>query len=114
MNTDTLLQQLREQKNLSRESMADLLSVSKKTYERIERGERPLSLQEADTLSQTLDIPVQMLLPGQTSYINHGNVSVGVGNFHGNTIHCDSAKIDTLLSEIQALHKKIDNLGNKE
>jgi transcriptional regulator with XRE-family HTH domain len=112
MSTGSIIQQLREQKNLSREAVADWLYLSAKTYERIERGERPLTLKEASILAEKYEVPLSTLLPTSETYINNGSVSVGVGSFHNNTIYCDSHKLDELISEVKELSRVINELVN--
>ncbi|HMW74564.1 MAG TPA: helix-turn-helix transcriptional regulator, partial [Saprospiraceae bacterium] len=110
MTTSSIIQKLRERKNLSREQVADRLSVSKRTYDRIEQGERDLSLSEASILSELFDVPVEALIAKNTTYINHGNVSVGVGSGRIENLILDAKLIEEIKEDLKKLHEKLDKL----
>ena len=110
MTTGSIIQKLRERKNLSREQVADTISVSKRTYDRIEQNERDLSLPEASILSDLFDVPVEALMGSNTTYINHGNVNIGVGSGHVENFTYDTKLIEELKEDLQKLHEKFDKL----
>ena len=108
MTTGIVLQKLRERKNFSREQLAELLSVSKKTYDRIEQGERELSLSEASSLSELYDVPIETFLMNAKTYINHGNVSYGLGSGHIENFTVDPTQLEDIKNLLKELHSKID------
>lgn len=114
MNTGTILQKLRERKNMSREEVADRLAVGKRTYDRIERGERDLTLPEASLLSELFDVPVESFIESSTTYINNGSVSVGVGSGRIDNLTFDPQQIEELKDEIKKLNEKLDKLINEK
>jgi|GEM_PF-2000942 len=115
MNTGTILQKLRERKNMSREEVADRLAVGKRTYDRIERGERDLTLPEASLLSELFDVPLESLISNNSTYINNGNsVSVGFGTNHIEKLTFGSEQIEELKDEIKKLNEKLDKLINEK
>ena len=81
MEVGLLIKKIRENKNISREQMADWLSVAVNTYKKIEYGERVPSLQEIKTISEKLDLdPSIFFKTSGTTIVNHGDYSTGTGN----------------------------------
>lgn len=56
------IKKLREEKNISREQMADVLGLSVRTYGKIEVGERDLHVNEAVAMAKKLDVEPEDLL----------------------------------------------------
>lgn len=110
MTTGSIIQKFRQRKNLSREQVAEILSVSKKTYNFIEQNERDLSLPEAFILSDLFDVPVEALIGGNTTFINHGNVNVDVGSGRVENLTYDAILIEELKENLQKLNEKLDKL----
>lgn len=108
--TGFIIQKFRERKNFSRDQIADHLNISKKTYDRIEQNERELSLSEASALSELFDVPLEALTGRNTTFINHGNVSIGVGSGHVENFTYDVKLIEELKENLQKLHDKIDKI----
>lgn len=109
MTTGSIIQKFRERKNLSRDQVAAHLAVSKKTYDRIEQNERDLSLTEASALSELFDVPLEMLIGGKGTFINHGhNVSV-ISGYVENFVY-DSKMIEELKDDLKKLHDKLGTI----
>ena len=115
MTTGSIIQKFRERKNLSREQVAEHLSVSKKTYDRIEQNERDLSLTEASALSELFDVPLETLTGGKATFVNHGNVNVSVISGYVENFVYDSKLIEELKDDLKKLHDKLGTLlGGEE
>jgi len=57
--------QLRQKNNLTQEFLASELGISRPTYVQIERGERDLTIRQAQKLAGIFNIPLDMFLRGQ-------------------------------------------------
>ncbi|MFA5729615.1 MAG: type II toxin-antitoxin system antitoxin SocA domain-containing protein [Candidatus Paceibacterota bacterium] len=55
----------RKKRNITQESLASLLNISRPTYVQIEQGERDLTVTEAQKLSEVFDISLEDLLKGK-------------------------------------------------
>mgnify|MGYP003598498696 CR=1 FL=1 len=67
---------LREQKNISREQMADALGVHVNTYKNIEYGKKIPNLEEIKVIAKILDVdPINFLYDDFTSKSTNGNHS---------------------------------------
>lgn len=70
-------------KRMTQEQMADILSVERTTYGKIERGERDLSLDMIEQYATTLGIDKYSLLGATSVYIDSGNNTNGDFSAHG-------------------------------
>lgn len=62
-NTALKIRRLRKNRNLTQEYLADRLSMSVKTYQRLESGKIALTLQQGMTLAQVLDAALEEFFP---------------------------------------------------
>jgi len=60
------IQQLRKKNNLSQEFLASKIGVSRPTYMQVERGERDLTIVEAQKLAEIFSIPFEDFLAGKS------------------------------------------------
>ena len=63
LSIGTRLLTIREDRQLTQNEMAELLSMSPSAYSRLERNETKVQLEDLPKLSERLKIPVQDLLP---------------------------------------------------
>jgi transcriptional regulator with XRE-family HTH domain len=102
MEVGLLIKKMRENRNISREQMADWLSIAVNTYKKIEYGERAPSLQEIKTISEKLEFDPSLFFKSQgTTIVNNGDYSSGTGN-----IVINDKDI------VMALTKSLDKLAN--
>lgn len=62
MTTQTNLRQLRAQKHLTQEQMAEKIGMSKNGYGKIERGETQLKIEKLEQIANIFDVNIQELL----------------------------------------------------
>ncbi|MBK7807710.1 MAG: helix-turn-helix domain-containing protein [Saprospiraceae bacterium] len=110
MEVSTQIKLLRENKNISREQMADWLSMSVNTYKKIEYGERMPALDELKIIADKLEVnPAIFFKKEGTTVINHGDYSTGVGN----VIINDKDLILALNTSINKLAFVLDRMSQK-
>ena len=108
---------IRDERRLSQEEMAELLSLSTSTYARIERNETSVEFEKLTSIAEALQVPIHELLPETiaiTSKIDNSGYGGGVifGNQYFYTSETDRVK--ELLREIAALKEENQSLkGNK-
>lgn len=77
------IQEQRKKRGLTQECLATELALSRPTYKQIERGERDLTITEAEKLSAILDIPLLDFLKGKelsiSVKIEEGKTAVKAG-----------------------------------
>ena len=69
------IQQLRRKYNLTQEFLASKLGISRPTYMQIERGERDLTITEAQKLADIFDIPFEDFLRGRENIAASVNIA---------------------------------------
>lgn len=106
MNTGVQIRILREHKQLSRETMADLLEMSINTYQKIESGEKIPNLKELQLISKELEVDPAIFLKKDGIFINNGNNSPGVGT--NNTISMDKDLLKALTDTLTKLNQFLD------
>lgn len=93
------IRKLREDKNISREQMADYLALSLRTYGKIESGERFPTVEEATKIAEKVEVAPEDLLyhqPITTFEHCHNNRFYNSG-----TIHCQSVE------ELQCYYERL-------
>jgi transcriptional regulator with XRE-family HTH domain len=117
MNVGLKIKLLRESRNISREQMTDKLPMSINTYKKIEYGEKIPTLDELKIIAEILNVdPVIFLKDENTSIINHGDYSTGIGNVIINEkdiILSLSASLESFATAIHALSNALANYNNK-
>jgi len=79
------LQSIREERKMSQEDFADILSMSQSKYQRLESGITHARIDEIAHIAEVLDIPVLELLP-ETAIFKQTNTDQSSGNILGNYI----------------------------
>lgn len=106
MNTGLGIKLLREHKQISRETMADLLSMSVATYLKIESGERIPNINEILIISEKFEIDPSFFIKKDGIFITNGNNSPCVGN--GNIITMDQNLLDLLIKTMTKFNIFLD------
>jgi transcriptional regulator with XRE-family HTH domain len=104
---------IREERKLNQQEMADLLNMTPSSYSRLERGETSVEIDQLMSFSQKLQVPVQDLLPDILSIHNnsHGNGGGLIfGNYYNNNYHNSDEKIKEQENQISELNKQIESL----
>jgi len=108
MDTGLLIRESRERKNMSRETISDLLGIHVNTYAKIENGEREPDRRELEIICEVLELnPVLFFKSARNSYFNNGDNSPGVyGN--GNVITMDRNLVESFIRLVDKLSDKLD------
>jgi len=107
MDTGFKIKVLREQKQFSRETMADLLGISYNTYIKIENGEKIPNLKEIQLISDKLEVDPSLFLKKDGFIIqNVGDNSPAVGS--GNVVTVDKDLINLVKEILKKLDKFLD------
>ncbi|MCX6187239.1 MAG: helix-turn-helix transcriptional regulator [Bacteroidetes bacterium] len=114
----TKLNNIKIEKYLTQEQMAELLGLSVSAYGRLERNETSLELDELSRYSKVLDVPIHEFLPETFQINNTPNYSQGgivFGNFYyyadsENEIAKKNSETEILKKEIEALREEVKNL----
>lgn len=101
MKTNNKIKQIREQKNLSQEQIAERLQMSPSGYAKIERGETRLHLDKLQQIAQVFNIDVFDLMPNDTK-----NIIVNINENGEKSNHINYATTSDVLA------KEIENLKN--
>jgi transcriptional regulator with XRE-family HTH domain len=116
LNIGTRLLTIREDRQLTQNEMAELLSMSPSAYSRLERNETKVPLEDLPKFSEVLKIPVQDLLPEIFTVNNNpsGNAS-GIVMSQNITYNYYSSNEQTKVLElkIQALEKELTEMREK-
>ena len=108
------LYNIRSERKLSQNEMADLLSISASTYSRLERNETTIPFEELNRFSEVLNIPIQDFLPEILSIQNsHNGHGVVFGNVIYNYFYDKDTTIKELENKIQTLTNKLNQIQNK-
>jgi len=108
MRTGQLLKFYRELRNLSPETLADVIGLDYRTYLKIENGARDLKVPELLKISEQLEItPDKLLTPESTinSFSNFTSNSSCIGNNYSNIISVN----EELLKSIHEVLKQISD-----
>jgi len=98
---------------MSQEAMADLLSISLSSYQRLEKGETTVSFKDLPRIESVLDLGVQDLIPDTLSIYSNNNESglifgnVTINNFTDKDDYCQN--LDMRIKELEELLAKSDN-----
>ncbi len=107
MEVGLFIKKMKENKNISREQMADWLSIAVNTYKKIEYGERPPSLQEIKMISEKLEFDPSLFFKSHgTTIVNNGDYSSGTGNIVIN----DKELVVALTQSLDKLASALDKL----
>jgi len=108
MEVGLFIKKMRENRNISREQMADWLAMAVNTYKKIEYGERPPSLQEIKTISEKLDFDPSLFFKTLgTHIVNHGdNSNYTTGS--GSVVINDKELVIALTQSLDKLAKALD------
>lgn len=110
----TKLNNIKSEKRLSQEQMAELLGLSTSAYARLERNETSAELEQLTQYSRLLDVPIHEFLPETFQINNTPNNSQGgivFGNFN---YYADSnAEIIRIKQENETLLKEIEILKER-
>jgi transcriptional regulator with XRE-family HTH domain len=115
LNIGHKLNNIRLQKSLSQNEMADLLGVSPSAYGRVERNETSIAFDQVLLFASKLGIPIQEFLPETITVYNSNNTHQG-GGYVGtviNNYYTTSDEMVNLLVQVKALEKKIDELTKR-
>jgi len=105
---------IREDRKMSQHEMADFLSMSPSSYARLERNETCIALDELSRISESLNIPIQELLPEIFSiHISHNGHGLIFGNITYNNTYLNSSEyIKELELKLKLYEEKNDSLKN--
>lgn len=110
MEVGTQIKILRENKNISREQMADWLSIGINTYKKIEYGIRIPALDELKIIVEKLDVnPSIFFEKGGTAAINNSNYATSLSNIVVN----DKDLIRALNHTLARLTNVLDRLSEQ-
>jgi len=87
--------ELRKQKGLTQQEMADALNKSLSAYSRMERGECNLMITDLLMISRQMGVPLQSFFESLT---------------HPHSIHVDDTEAETVALELKLLQEKIAEL----
>lgn len=108
METGLLIKLFRENKQLSREIMADLLDMSVNTYMKIESGDKIPSIIEIQRIAEKFDVDPSIFLNKNGLNINYGNNSLSAGIGNSITITIDNELQKAILEALSKLNKFLD------
>lgn len=113
------IKQLREQKQMSQENMAELLKMSITGYGKIERGEVNINLKRLKTIADTLKTSPEEILKNNGNVFNNYETanensfsffyefSAKLEKLHSDNYKLQEDKIELLLDKIEYLKTKI-------
>ena len=108
------IRKIRLIKNLKQEHVAERLGISLKTYQKMENGEAPVSVERLNTIADVFEMQASDILnmpdDNQSFFItqNHNQSPVGVNNY----IH--AAEVEALKNHIQSLESSIRRLEEND
>lgn len=76
-NIGKRIREIRKDKNISIEKMAENLNVSYSTYQRIETGETNSWANHLETISSILDVPIEEIVVGKEQIIQNNTEQKG-------------------------------------
>ena len=76
-NLSERIRQIRLQKGLSQENMADMLGLSTTAYGDMERGRTELSVSRLENVAKLLDVPLPELLGFEPYHVGNGMAAAG-------------------------------------
>jgi transcriptional regulator with XRE-family HTH domain len=114
----TRLREIRKQKSLTQEQVANLLHMSPAGYAKIERGETDLNISRLQEISKVLEINIENIVSPNKDTIsikgdntqNHNVINNGTGTV---TIHSQQDDILLLNSGFAELKRSMDALTEK-
>jgi transcriptional regulator with XRE-family HTH domain len=94
------IKKLRKSKDLSLEKMADLISKSRSAYDRLEKGEVELTLNEAESIASKLGSDFNTITNAGMVFNNEKNTVFGQGTNPVINLKLDDEQFDSLLKSI--------------
>ncbi len=92
-NIGKRIREIRKDKNISIEKMAEKLNVSYSTYQRIETGETNSWANHLETISNVLDVPIEEIVVGKEQIIQNNSEQKGGVALNLGTINTLSEKL---------------------
>lgn len=99
----------REQASLTVEAAAKASDIGAKSFYRLEKGERDLSLGEARVLAETLRIPVEELDPDDSLGTRANEISPN--NRNENESQIDGPILSQVLDQLKEIVSKLDDIS---
>lgn len=119
-NIGKRIKQIRKERGLSQEVMADKLNISRSAYSRIETGETSAWVHHIEDICKELDVPFEKILfsPESLEQNNSDNASA-VQNYTNTDTHITINQISEKLIEqyekrIEELNKRIQELETRK
>ncbi len=109
----------RDEKNLTQIQMADLLKIAEATYARYERNETQVDYEKMVKFANSLNIPIQELLPETVAITNNNSGQGGSVVFGNQNVYIGDSIVNQTLSkenqelkdELLSLKQKIDKMS---
>ena len=106
------LREIREDRKLTQQEMAEILALSQSAYSRIERNEGAVELDDMIRYAKTLNVPVQDFMP-DTMHIQYTNQNgqaspnMIMGDFHYNAAPVQSNLDAELFKQLLTVMNKL-------
>lgn len=100
-NLNTILRDLREDRDIKQETLADYLGISQQTYSNYENGRREIPITVVIKLAKYYQVSTDYLLNSDTSYI---------GSVDMKALYIDNFTMHDIMYDIQSL----DQAGRKD
>lgn len=111
MKINEKIRQLREQRQLSQEAMADKLGMSVTGYAKIERGEVRSNLPRLEQISEVLDIDIcELLAFGEHGKVYFNNSDNDFSNSNNFCFAIGNGNLDHAIQQLQLLLNHKDEL----